>query len=161
MRLKQIVSSWRLYQNRLGRCGQDIEMLDCVMFHWNGLYLVTFDSVRLGYIKLRRLGNDMLTTLHLKFLGLAHIGIHTNPHFCMGIQVLQIVISSIRRGMTPISPKYRVYCLCGLVVRDPGYRTEMYCVSCEVGTEFKYYVEESRRPLWSSGQSSWLQIQWS
>jgi hypothetical protein len=26
--------------------------------------------------------------------------------------------------------------LCGLVVRVPGYTTEMYCVSCEVRTEF-------------------------
>jgi hypothetical protein len=48
--------------------------------------------------------------------------------------------------------------LCGLVVRVPGYRTELYCVSCEVRTEI-IYVEESRQPLWSSGQSSWLQIQ--
>jgi hypothetical protein len=48
--------------------------------------------------------------------------------------------------------------LCGLVVRVPGYTTEMYCDSCEVGTEFILvcYVEESRPPLWSSGQSSWL-----
>jgi hypothetical protein len=45
------------------------------------------------------------------------------------------------------------------VVRVPGYRTEMYCVSYEVRTEFICYVEESRPPLWSSGQSSWLQIQ--
>jgi hypothetical protein len=44
---------------------------------------------------------------------------------------------------------------CGLLVRVPGYRTEMYCDSCEVWTEC--YVEESRPPLWSSGQSSWLQ----
>jgi hypothetical protein len=44
--------------------------------------------------------------------------------------------------------------LCGLVVRVPGYRTEMYCVSCEVRTEFICYVEESRPPLWPSGQSS-------
>jgi hypothetical protein len=28
----------------------------------------------------------------------------------------------------------------GLVVRVPGYRTEMYCVSCEVRTEFIVYV---------------------
>jgi hypothetical protein len=49
--------------------------------------------------------------------------------------------------------------LCGLVVRVPGYITEMYCASCEVRTEFYVcYVEESRPPLWSSGQSSWLQI---
>jgi hypothetical protein len=35
----------------------------------------------------------------------------------------------------------------------------MYCVSCEVRTEFFVcYVEESGPPLWSSGQSSWLQI---
>jgi hypothetical protein len=35
----------------------------------------------------------------------------------------------------------------------------MYCVSCEVRTKFICYVEESGPPLWSSGQSSWLQIQ--
>jgi hypothetical protein len=35
----------------------------------------------------------------------------------------------------------------------------MYCVSCEVRTEFIRYVEENRPPLWSSGQSYWLQIQ--
>jgi hypothetical protein len=28
--------------------------------------------------------------------------------------------------------------LCGLVVGVPGYRTDMYCVSCEVRTEFIY-----------------------
>jgi hypothetical protein len=30
--------------------------------------------------------------------------------------------------------------LCGLVVRVPGYTTEMYCVSCEVRTEFMYVM---------------------
>jgi hypothetical protein len=35
----------------------------------------------------------------------------------------------------------------------------MYCGSCEVRTEFICYVEESRPPLWSSGQTSRLQIQ--
>jgi hypothetical protein len=30
--------------------------------------------------------------------------------------------------------------LCGLVVRVPGYRTEMYCVSSEVRTEFIYVM---------------------
>jgi hypothetical protein len=30
--------------------------------------------------------------------------------------------------------------LCGLVVRAPGYRTEMYCASCEVLTEFIYVM---------------------
>jgi hypothetical protein len=48
--------------------------------------------------------------------------------------------------------------LCGLVVRIPGYTTEMNCASCEVRTELIRicYVEESRPPLWSTGQSSWL-----
>jgi hypothetical protein len=30
--------------------------------------------------------------------------------------------------------------LCGLVVRVPGYITEMYCASCEVRTEFIYVM---------------------
>jgi hypothetical protein len=47
--------------------------------------------------------------------------------------------------------------LCCLVVRVPACRTEMYCVSCEVQTEFLCYVEESWPPQWYSGQSSWLQ----
>jgi hypothetical protein len=46
--------------------------------------------------------------------------------------------------------------LCGLVVRVPAYGTQMYCVSCDVRTEFICYLEESRPPLWSSGQSFWL-----
>jgi hypothetical protein len=32
--------------------------------------------------------------------------------------------------------------LCGLVVRVPGYTTEMYCASCEVRTEFIYVMEK-------------------
>jgi hypothetical protein len=30
--------------------------------------------------------------------------------------------------------------LCGVVVRVPGYTTEMYCASCEVRTEFIYVM---------------------
>jgi hypothetical protein len=52
--------------------------------------------------------------------------------------------------------KKKVDRIFGLVVRVPSYRTEMYCASCEVQTEFICYVEESRPPLWSSGQSSWF-----
>jgi hypothetical protein len=47
--------------------------------------------------------------------------------------------------------------LCGLVVRVSRYTTKMYCASCEVRTEFICYVEESRPPLWSSGQISSIQ----
>jgi hypothetical protein len=41
--------------------------------------------------------------------------------------------------------KLEPYCrktdrLCGLVGRVPGYRTQMYCVSCEVLTEFIYVM---------------------
>jgi hypothetical protein len=34
----------------------------------------------------------------------------------------------------------KIRSLCGLVVRVPGYRTEMYCVCCEVRTEFIYVM---------------------
>jgi hypothetical protein len=30
--------------------------------------------------------------------------------------------------------------LCGIVVRIPGYKAEMYCASCEVRTEFIYVM---------------------
>jgi hypothetical protein len=45
------------------------------------------------------------------------------------------------------------------VVRVPGYRTEMYCILWGVNWIYICYVEESRPPPWSSGHSSWLQIQ--
>jgi hypothetical protein len=32
--------------------------------------------------------------------------------------------------------------LCGLVVRVPGYRAEIYCVSCEVRTECIYVMQK-------------------
>jgi hypothetical protein len=53
--------------------------------------------------------------------------------------------------------KKKVDCLCGLVVRVPGCRTEMYCFLWGTNWIYICYEEESRPPLWSSGQSSWLQ----
>jgi hypothetical protein len=38
-------------------------------------------------------------------------------------------------SLTPLKDR-----LCGLVVRVPGYIKEMYCVSCEVRTEFIYVM---------------------
>jgi hypothetical protein len=43
-----------------------------------------------------------------------------------------------------------------LVVRVPGYRTEMYCFLWGTSWIYICYVDESRPPLRSSGQSSWL-----
>jgi hypothetical protein len=73
------------------------------------------------------------------------------------------LVKSPRLGLTPrhnVTLTLKVDRLCGLVVRVPGYR------SVDVlwflwGTKWIYvcYVEEIRSPLWSSGQSSWLQIQ--
>jgi hypothetical protein len=37
-------------------------------------------------------------------------------------------------------PNIRIRDMTGLVVRVPGYTTEMYCVSCEVRTEFIYVM---------------------
>jgi hypothetical protein len=40
-----------------------------------------------------------------------------------------------------VSPScFNTELLCGLVVRVPGCRTEMYCASCEVQTEFVYVM---------------------
>jgi hypothetical protein len=49
--------------------------------------------------------------------------------------------------------------LCGLVVRVPGYRTEMYRFLWGTNWIYACYIEEIRPPLWPSGQSSRLQIQ--
>jgi hypothetical protein len=32
--------------------------------------------------------------------------------------------------------------LCSLVVRVPGYTTEMYCATCEVRTDFRYVIRK-------------------
>jgi hypothetical protein len=47
------------------------------------------------------------------------------------------------------------------VVRVPGCGTEIYCFLWGTNWIYICYVEESRPLLWSSGQSSWLQIQMS
>jgi hypothetical protein len=52
-------------------------------------------------------------------------------------------------------PTYR---FCSLGARVPGYRTEMkFCFLCGTNWIYICYVEESRPPLWSGGQSSRLQ----
>jgi hypothetical protein len=48
-----------------------------------------------------------------------------------------IVRSRTKKATESVSQK-KVDRLCGLVVRVLGYRTEMYCVFCEVRTEFIY-----------------------
>jgi hypothetical protein len=53
------------------------------------------------------------------------------------IPFLQTVSFTLLRLILPVSNDDR---LCGPVVRVPGYRTEMYCVSCEVRTEFIYVI---------------------
>jgi hypothetical protein len=45
------------------------------------------------------------------------------------------------------------------MVRVPGYGKDMYCFLWVRNRIYICYVEESRLPLCSSGQSSWLQIQ--
>jgi hypothetical protein len=43
--------------------------------------------------------------------------------------------------------------ICGLVVRVPGYTTEMYCVSCEVRTEFIYVMQNKVEKINTTAQS--------
>jgi hypothetical protein len=46
--------------------------------------------------------------------------------------------------------------LCGIVVRVPGYTTEMYCFLWGTNWIYICYAEERKPSLWSSSQSSWL-----
>jgi hypothetical protein len=42
--------------------------------------------------------------------------------------------------MLSLSGDFQEDRLCGLLIRVPGYVTEMYCVYCEVRTEFIYVM---------------------
>jgi hypothetical protein len=46
------------------------------------------------------------------------------------------IVVSLTNSPHSLSPSLSVDRLCGLVVRVPGYRTETYCFSYEVRTEF-------------------------
>jgi hypothetical protein len=65
----------------------------------------------------------------------------------VGVQSASVVLWSeflateLRCIVLPVRYELNLYVeesdrLCGLVVRVPGYTTEMYCASCEVRTEF-------------------------
>jgi hypothetical protein len=48
------------------------------------------------------------------------------------VRVLYFKLYKILRILVHDTLYFMLNRLCGLVVRVPGYRTEMYCVSCEV-----------------------------
>jgi hypothetical protein len=50
-----------------------------------------------------------------------------------------VFLSSVEEGSFE-QPKCLLYHLCSVVVRVLGYRMEMYCVSCEVRTQFIYVM---------------------
>jgi hypothetical protein len=54
-------------------------------------------------------------------------------------------VISVRYELNLMYVMYKkVDCLCGVVVRVPGYRTDIYiyiyCVTCEIRTEFIYVM---------------------
>jgi hypothetical protein len=51
---------------------------------------------------------------------------------------VQLTVQCILKEFYTVTPEFDR--LCGLVVRVPGYTTEMYCVSCEGRTEFIYVM---------------------
>jgi hypothetical protein len=65
---------------------------------------------------------------HLRAVGLRPVSIQLFSVYCH-------FTSPIPRALSLIASR-----LCGLVVRVPGCTTEMYCVSCEVRTEFIYVM---------------------
>jgi hypothetical protein len=73
-------------------------------------------------------GARKLLRRHLNFLYSGNLE-HCKPYQQAGPYIKQNV-----------DMNYKSDRLCGLVVRVPGYRTEMYCVSCEVRTEFIYVM---------------------
>jgi hypothetical protein len=100
-----------------------------------------------GTLKMGAVGSSerLVTFYHTT---LRHFQAGSNRHTQRGENLKpheQTLISSLHTNLFPslscsnISrsniPKDR---LCGLVVRVPGYRTEMYCDFCEVRTEFMY-----------------------
>jgi hypothetical protein len=63
--------------------------------------------------------------LHRVSLVVSGITIRYNTQICLTHFIIIIII---------------IHRLFGLVARAPGYTTEMYCVSCEVRTEFIYVM---------------------
>jgi hypothetical protein len=74
-------------------------------------------------------------------------------HCCLEFKVEELVPLGIFTFPFTSFHLLLIHWLCRLVVRVLGYRTKMYW------SIYICYVEESRTPLWSSGQSYWLQIQ--
>jgi hypothetical protein len=87
-------------------------------------------------------------SLHIQFTVLSYISPHIEPRVSetdnsseqAHIQMQFISRTKKKIGKYLILLFYAQDCLCGLVVRVPGYKTEMYCVSCEVRTEFIYVM---------------------
>jgi hypothetical protein len=73
-------------------------------------------------------------------------------------QISEVKISA--QGPLIYCQKVRLHTRNERAVEKGWWNTNIFpnCASCEVRTEFICYVEESRPRLWSSGQSSWLQI---
>jgi hypothetical protein len=67
---------------------------------------------------------------------------HTRLSFPHIASQLSCLCSNWRQALVSFNTKFLcyLYCLGGLVVRVPGYTTEMYCDSCEVRTEFIYML---------------------
>jgi hypothetical protein len=79
--------------------------------------------------------------------------------------VVRVLSAERRCNVFPVRYELNLYVmekkvdrLCSLVARVPGYTTR--CIVFPVRYELNLYIcygEESRPPLWYSGQSSWLQ----
>jgi hypothetical protein len=82
--------------------------------------------------------------LNLPFAGVWIIGVNTFRPFTSLCIFSRIICDQQKRSISTTFISIDItLCwdrLCGLVVRVPGYRMEMYCVSCEVRTEFIYLI---------------------
>jgi hypothetical protein len=99
---------------------------------------------------------DIFITANTQTYQLASTDVHINPHV-LHWKTLHINTETTLHTASVRCVYYALLCiipderinyfpvfttiddrLCGLMVRVPGYTTEMYCDSCEVGTEFIY-----------------------
>jgi hypothetical protein len=105
----------------------------------NTTHLIRLQASFIHFSKSQLLCLMLILTLHPRSLfGLSADFITKIPYEFLASHLCYIARSSVNN--TFAVTKGTIDRHCGLLVRDPGYWTEMYCASCEVRTEFIYVM---------------------
>jgi hypothetical protein len=96
------------------------------------------DKPRYSYVRNRGLNVwPELPKSHHMTLDVLYRPNRSVPDYCLRLMYINQYSELLRIVLLDLHGEDR---LCGAVVRVPGYITEMYCVSCEVRTEFIYVM---------------------